>query len=84
MGYDLKKYLDKSKAPLSLHLLKCYAWLLLEGTRYCHSQRVLHRDLKPQNILIAQNGDLKLADFGLGREVGIPIGELTHEVVTLW
>lgn len=42
------------------------------------------RDLKPQNLLIASNGVIKLADFGLGRAYGIPVRVYTHEVVTLW
>jgi len=45
---------------------------------------VLHRDLKPQNLLISNDGQLKLADFGLARAFGIPVRSLTHEVVTLW
>lgn len=57
---------------------------LCEGIRYCHSRRVLHRDLKPQNLLIDKNGNLKLADFGLARAFGVPLRTYTHEVVTLW
>jgi cyclin-dependent kinase len=45
---------------------------------------VLHRDLKPQNLLINVEGELKLADFGLARAFGIPVRNYTHEVVTLW
>ena len=52
--------------------------------RFCHSRRVLHRDLKPQNLLIDKEGSLKLADFGLARAIGIPVRTYTHEVVTLW
>ena len=37
---------------------------LLRGLSFCHSHNVLHRDLKPQNLLINKNGELKLADFG--------------------
>lgn len=57
---------------------------LLKGIAYCHSHRVVHRDLKPQNLLIDRNGSLKIADFGLARAYGVPIGQITHEVVTLW
>lgn len=57
---------------------------LCDGVRYCHSHRVLHRDLKPQNLLIDKEGNLKLADFGLARAFGVPLRAYTHEVVTLW
>ncbi|ETE58726.1 Cyclin-dependent kinase 5, partial [Ophiophagus hannah] len=46
---------------------------LLKGLGFCHSRNVLHRDLKPQNLLINRNGELKLADFGLARAFGIPV-----------
>jgi len=80
---DLKKHLD-SVASLSPMLVKSYLYQLLKGIDYCHSHRVLHRDLKPQNLLIDKKGDLKLADFGLARAIGIPVRTYTHEVVTLW
>jgi len=37
---------------------------LLRGLSYCHHRKILHRDLKPQNLLINEKGELKLADFG--------------------
>ena len=57
---------------------------ILSGIDFCHARRVLHRNLKPQHLLIDRSGALKLADFGLARAFGIPVRTYTHEVVTLW
>uniref|UniRef100_A0A8C3UA80 Cyclin-dependent kinase 2 n=1 Tax=Catharus ustulatus TaxID=91951 RepID=A0A8C3UA80_CATUS len=61
-----------------------YLFQLLQGLAFCHAHRVLHRDLKPQNLLINAEGSIKLADFGLARAFGVPVRTYTHEVVTLW
>lgn len=61
-------------------IVKKFMYQLVSGIRYCHSHRVLHRDLKPQNLLINQEGNLKLADFGLARAFGVPLRTYTHEV----
>ncbi|OAG32887.1 hypothetical protein NEIG_01766 [Nematocida sp. ERTm5] len=84
---DLKKYLDtlrRERKPLTNQQIKAFSYQLTSAVAYCHSVGVLHRDLKPQNILITKNNQLKLADFGMGRSVGIPLHTLTNEVVTLW
>lgn len=61
-----------------------YLHQLIQGVEFCHQRRILHRDLKPQNLLIDENRNLKLADFGLARAFGIPLRTYTHEVITLW
>ena len=84
MDHDLKKFLDMNGGPLPPQLVKSYLYQITSAIRYCHSKRILHRDLKPQNLLIDKNGVIKLADFGLARAFGVPIKTLTHEVLTLW
>ncbi|XP_060058778.1 cyclin-dependent kinase 3 isoform X4 [Erinaceus europaeus] len=85
LSQDLKKYMDSTlTSELPLHLIKSYLFQLLQGVNFCHSHRVIHRDLKPQNLLINELGAIKLADFGLARAFGVPLRTYTHEVVTLW
>jgi len=85
LDQDLKKYLDAcGDNGLEAYTVKSFLYQLLQGIAFCHEHRVLHRDLKPQNLLINMEGELKLADFGLARAFGIPVRNYTHEVVTLW
>ena len=81
---DLKKYMDHTHGYLEPMLVKSYMFQLLRGLAFCHTRAVMHRDLKPQNLLVSREGTLKLADFGLARAFSLPIRNLTHEVVTLW
>ncbi|XP_074710144.1 cyclin-dependent kinase 2 isoform X1 [Strix uralensis] len=78
---DLKKFMDSSSiSGIALPLIKSYLFQLLQGLAFCHAHRVLHRDLKPQNLLINADGAIKLADFGLARAFGVPVRTYTHEV----
>ena len=83
---DLKKYLDTSipkDGMMSAELVKSYCYQLIQAILFCHQRRVLHRDLKPQNLLIDKSGAIKVADFGLARAFGIPVRVYTHEVINL-
>ncbi|XP_033210916.1 cyclin-dependent kinase 1 [Belonocnema kinseyi] len=83
---DLKKYMDNigSGKLMNPSTVKCYLYQITKAILFCHQRRVLHRDLKPQNLLVDKSGVIKIADFGLGRAFGIPVRVYTHEVVTLW
>lgn len=81
---DLKKFLDNQRKPLQPLLIKSYAYQIIAGLCYCHCHRIIHRDMKPQNLLLNRSGFIKLADFGLARAFTIPLRNYTHEVVTLW
>ncbi|XP_041655761.1 cyclin-dependent kinase 16 [Cheilinus undulatus] len=81
---DLKQYLDDCGNVINVHNVKLFLFQLLRGLSYCHRRKVLHRDLKPQNLLINERGELKLADFGLARAKSIPTKTYSNEVVTLW
>lgn len=81
---DLSQYLEKHTGGLNPRNVKLFLFQLLRGLAYCHQRRILHRDLKPQNLLISEIGELKLADFGLARAKSVPSHTYSHEVVTLW
>ena len=96
LDMDLKKHMEDYKKKSNYHgagdeglglperLSKSYLRQLLDGIAYCHDHRILHRDLKPQNLLIDSNGGIKMCDFGLARVFSLPMRNYTHEVVTLW
>lgn len=84
LDLDLKKLLDRYRNGLPPLVVKSYMFQLLMGLAYCHAHRILHRDLKLQNLLVDKLGNIKLADFGLARSISLPVRTYTHEVVTLW
>lgn len=64
--------------------IKAYIVQTLLGLEYLHSNWILHRDLKPNNLLMNSDGILKIADFGLAKFYGSPNRQYTHIVVTRW
>lgn len=86
LSMDLKKYMDSlpTDKMMDSELVRSYLYQITAAMLFCHRRRVLHRDLKPQNLLINKEGVIKVADFGLGRSFGIPVRNYTHEIVTLW
>lgn len=64
--------------------IKSWMLMLMRATYFCHQNFVLHRDIKPNNLLIAANGEIKLADFGLARSFADPFQPMTYNTVTIW
>lgn len=67
-GEDLTNYVRKKKR-LDENVAKLVLRKVLEGLSHCHSRRVLHRDVKLDNILLNADGELKICDFGVSRTV---------------
>ena len=90
MDTDLHRVIY-SKQPLSDSHYQYFIYQLIAGVNYLHSANVIHRDLKPPNILVNKDCQIKICDFGLGRglpeegEGGIDdSGNLTEYVTTRW
>ena len=77
-GETLEEVVARGAFPL--RDFRILAQQSLEGLAAAHQAGLLHRDLKPQNLLINKDGNLKLADFGLARAFGVPLRTYTHEV----
>ncbi|KAL8472119.1 hypothetical protein ACS0TY_028735 [Phlomoides rotata] len=85
MDHDLTGLADRPGHRFTVPQIKCYVKQLLTGLHYCHVNQVLHRDIKGSNLLIDNEGNLKLADFGLARSFSNDINaNLTNRVITLW
>ncbi|KAK4840230.1 hypothetical protein QYF36_003156 [Acer negundo] len=85
MDHDLTGLADRPGLRFTVPQIKCYMRQLLTGLHYCHVNQVLHRDIKGSNLLIDNEGNLKLADFGLARSFSHDhTNTLTNRVITLW
>ncbi|KAJ1624024.1 kinase-like domain-containing protein, partial [Pavlovales sp. CCMP2436] len=79
-------YIIHSKQALTDDHIQYFVYQILRGLKCIHAARVLHRDLKPGNLLVNKNCDLKICDFGLARGVDHDAhqNKLTEYVVTRW
>ena len=84
LDYDLEMLIKNKSIVFSAANVKSWILMTLRGLSHCHEHYILHRDLKPNNLLISSEGVLKLADFGLARDFGDPDRKMTSTVVTRW
>lgn len=87
METDLGAIIKSNQALTDEHI-QFFLYQLLRGLKYIHSAGILHRDLKPRNLLVNTNCDLKICDFGLAR-ADIPLLQtnsvvLTDYITTRW
>ncbi|XP_008790097.3 protein IMPAIRED IN BABA-INDUCED STERILITY 1-like isoform X2 [Phoenix dactylifera] len=85
MDHDLAGLCSSPEIKLSEPQIKCYMHQLLSGLEHCHLRGVIHRDIKGANLLVNNEGVLKIADFGLANFCRPGHKQpLTSRVVTLW
>ena len=80
---DLNDIIKDGKILLSPSDIKTYVLMTLQGVEHMHAHFILHRDMKPENLLIGADKRIKIADFGLAVYAGTP-RPLTANVVTSW
>ncbi|KAJ3091884.1 kinase subunit of RNA polymerase II carboxy-terminal domain kinase I, partial [Physocladia obscura] len=84
MDHDLTGIFNNAQLQWEQQHIKCLMKQLFEGLAYLHEKGIIHRDMKGSNLLLNNDGILKLADFGLARYETIPKIEYTNRVITLW
>ncbi|KAL6139821.1 hypothetical protein ACLB2K_058122 [Fragaria x ananassa] len=85
MEHDLAGLVAANDIKFSDVQIKCYMRQLFSAVEHCHMRGIMHRDIKASNILVNNDGILKLADFGLANVVNSKSNQpLTSRVVTLW
>lgn len=79
--FDLEQVLKNKSLVIMPGDIKAWMYMLLSGLLECHGHWLIHRDIKPNNMLIRMDGTLKLADFGLTRRIS---SGMTAQAVTRW
>ncbi len=68
-GITLKEYLKRAGGPLKTETALDFSIQIASALQQAHKRGVIHRDIKPQNILVTKDGTLKVTDFGIARAV---------------
>ncbi|KAF9797792.1 hypothetical protein SFRURICE_017987 [Spodoptera frugiperda] len=87
IDYDLKTFMETMQSNqqlFSVEQVKCLMKQLLKAVQHLHNRHVIHCDLQTSNILLTNEGVLKVADFGKARNYEFPPGQYTPAAVTRW
>ncbi|XP_024133448.1 cyclin-dependent kinase-like 1 isoform X4 [Oryzias melastigma] len=76
--------LDRHPRGVPEAQLKSIVWQTLQAVNFCHKHNCIHRDVKPENILLTKTGVIKLCDFGFARILTGPEDDYTDYVATRW
>lgn len=79
-GITLKAYID-SKGVLPWKEAVYFTIQILRALRHAHAKGIIHRDVKPQNIMLLENGVIKMADFGIARFSGSETKTITDKAI---
>lgn len=81
---DLLKLIQDHSIRYTPGDVKAWMLMLQRAVYFIHANHILHRDIKPNNLLIAADGAIKLADFGLARSSADPYQRMTYNTITTW
>lgn len=80
-GITLKQYMQKKGAPLNWREALHFITQIMKALSHAHSRGIIHRDIKPQNIMVLRDGSVKVADFGIARLSSATQNTLTQEAL---
>jgi serine/threonine protein kinase len=79
--YDLSRYIENSLLN-SIDQIISFSKQILSALEFMHKKNIIHRDVKPHNLLYNKKNEIKLADFGFRRSTFIPVDSMSSEVIT--